>query len=239
MEKDKVEAQPPQLKTIKIKTFDYQKGWIDKDYVPVTERIGFFRKSEDYKGWGLTSEIYHMDTSHVVMKATITNPEGRVIATGHASETRQQNTINQTSYLENCETSAWGRALASLGIGIDYDIASVEEMVAALSEQQKPKNAGDYEMPKEDQPSPYEAVASVQEEPAAKPSDEKKTAPKRSIKRKGGVKVSVEDKQGKSHDFDTVKDALIHFDLFTSRISSKEGIRKLERNGFKVTEKED
>jgi hypothetical protein len=43
--------------------------------------------------------------------------------------------VNKTSYIENCETSAWGRALGNLGIGIDASIASAEEVITAIAQQ--------------------------------------------------------------------------------------------------------
>ena len=43
--------------------------------------------------------------------------------------------INKTSYVENCETSAIGRALAMLGIGIDTSIASANEVADAIAKQ--------------------------------------------------------------------------------------------------------
>ena len=54
--------------------------------------------------------------------------------------------INKTSYIENCETSAWGRALGNLGIGIDTSIASAEEVQNAVLNQgkKKPDKETDY-----------------------------------------------------------------------------------------------
>ena len=65
------------------------------------------------------------------------NDEGDVIAQGHAHEVRGSSNINKTSYVENCETSAVGRALAMLGIGIDTSIASANEMEEAIAKQQE------------------------------------------------------------------------------------------------------
>jgi hypothetical protein len=45
--------------------------------------------------------------------------------------------INKTSYVENCETSAIGRALAMLGIGIDTSIASANEVSDAIAKQEE------------------------------------------------------------------------------------------------------
>ena len=63
------------------------------------------------------SEFTTLDAEQAVCKATIADKV--VIAVGHAHEERSPYNINKTSYVENCETSAIGRALAMLGIGID------------------------------------------------------------------------------------------------------------------------
>ena len=60
---------------------------------------------------------------------------GNVLATGHASEKDGSSFINKTSALENAETSAVGRALGILGIGIDTSIASAEEVGNAVQNQ--------------------------------------------------------------------------------------------------------
>lgn len=100
----------------------------DKEYVMVNERVKEFR--EKFPEFSLESEIIHLDNDSCVVKAIIKNPEGRVIATGLAREERQDKTslVNLNAYVENCETSAWGRALGNLGIGIDVAIASGDEM---------------------------------------------------------------------------------------------------------------
>lgn len=118
------------MKTINIK---------GKEYVEVNERIKFFR--ENYKGYKLTSEIISLENGFVVIKATILNENNEVVATGHAYEKEDSSFINKTSYIENCETSAWGRALGNLGIGIDTSIASAEEVENAILNQEKPKQA--------------------------------------------------------------------------------------------------
>ena len=58
-------------------------------------------------------------------------------ATGHAEEYMGSSYINKTSFIENCETSAIGRALGLLGIGIDTSIASAEEVSNAISNQKE------------------------------------------------------------------------------------------------------
>lgn len=106
-----------------------------KQYVEVNERIKYFRLSEDYKGWALSTEIVHLDENSCVIRATITDETGMVKATGFAQEDKASSYINKTSYVENCETSAWGRALANLGIGIDTSIASSNEVSMAIAKQ--------------------------------------------------------------------------------------------------------
>ena len=106
-----------------------------KEYVEVNERIKYFRLADDYKGWSLSSEMVHFDENQCVMRATITDANGMVMATGFAQEDKSSSYINKTSYVENCETSAWGRALANLGIGIDTSIASSNEVSMAIAKQ--------------------------------------------------------------------------------------------------------
>ena len=106
-----------------------------KEYVEVNERIKYFRESGEYKGWSLSSEMHHLDEGSCVIKAVITDENGMVKSTGFAQEDKSSSYINKTSYVENCETSAWGRALAGLGIGIDTSIASSNEVSIAIAKQ--------------------------------------------------------------------------------------------------------
>ena len=118
----------------KMKSIDI-KG---KAYVPVNERIKHFRTSDEYKGYSLTSEFIKLEIEQVIIKAIITNSEGRIVATGFAEEiiSADYKNVNSTSMIENCETSAWGRALGCLGIGIDASIASAEEVNTAIHKQE-------------------------------------------------------------------------------------------------------
>lgn len=113
------------MKTVNIK---------GKDYVMVNERLKEFR--ENYAGYSLLSEIINLTEDTCVMKATIVDADGKVVATGHAQEDRTSSMINKTSFVENCETSAWGRALANFGIGIDTSVASAEEVDMAIAKQE-------------------------------------------------------------------------------------------------------
>lgn len=114
------------LKTIDIK---------GKQYVEVNERIKYFRTAEEYKGWSLTSQIVSIENGVCIIKAKITDDKQIIRATGYAYEKEDSTFINKTSYIENCETSAWGRALGNLGIGIDSSIASAEEVQNAQANQ--------------------------------------------------------------------------------------------------------
>ena len=115
-----------EMKTINIK---------GKEYVEVNERIKFFRSEPQFAGYSLTSEIIEMLDGVVTIKAIIKDPNGFIIATGLAQEKENSTFINKTSYVENCETSAWGRALGNLGIGIDTSIASYDEVQNAILNQ--------------------------------------------------------------------------------------------------------
>jgi len=111
-----------------------------KQYVEVNERIKFFRQEDKYDGWGIHTDIDMLDGAQCLCKCTITNPSGEVVAQGHAHEVQGSSNINKTSYIENCETSAVGRALAMLGIGIDTSIASANEVTEAIAKQEEMVN---------------------------------------------------------------------------------------------------
>lgn len=105
-----------------------------KTYQTVALRVGKFR--EKYPTHSLLTEIVHRDAELVVMKATIADDTGRVLATGHSEEVRKATQINRTSALENAETSAIGRALAALGLG-GTEFASADEVANAIGQQKQ------------------------------------------------------------------------------------------------------
>ena len=119
---------------MKLKTVDI-KG---KAYVPVNARMMYFSTHEEFKGYSLDSEIIELTATSVTIKAIVRNVEGRIIASGLANENKNDGYINKTSFIENCETSAWGRALSNLGIGIDTSIASYDEVFTAQAKQAAP-----------------------------------------------------------------------------------------------------
>jgi len=119
--------------TTKLKTIDI-KGTA---YATVNTRLKYFRENfEDYR---LTTEILSNEGGKCLIKASISNDKGDMVATGHAYEVEGEGFINKTSHVENCETSAWGRALGNFGIGIDAAVASYEEVANAIKQQAEPK----------------------------------------------------------------------------------------------------
>lgn len=104
-----------------IKTTDI-KG---KQYAAVSERILAFRKLNP--NGTIKTEIIDKTENDVTIKATVTDESGKELANGYASETKK-GLVNSVSMLENCETSAIGRALGFCGFGIDNGIASGQDM---------------------------------------------------------------------------------------------------------------
>ena len=103
-----------------------------KDYATVAHRLAIARRNLGSR-MRIETEIVSIDKDTVVCKAAVSIGD-RVVATGLAEEKRSASRINQTSALENCETSAVGRALAFCGI-INDGIASAEEVAAAIEQQ--------------------------------------------------------------------------------------------------------
>jgi hypothetical protein len=122
-----------------------------KGYVEVKDRIKAFLESEPHKGWYYLTEIVDnarpkgvvngdglndSPLGYVQFKATVYDNNDTPRSTGFAQEIEGLGMVNKTSYLENCETSAIGRALGMLGFGIDKSIATKEEIERAKSAKQ-------------------------------------------------------------------------------------------------------
>lgn len=117
-----------------IKTTDI-KG---KDYAEVNQRIKAFRML--YPTGTISTEMVSNENGVCIFRATVGFDESenfRVLGVGTAYEKEGSTFINKTSYIENCETSAVGRALGMAGFGIDTSVASAEEVQNAMANQEK------------------------------------------------------------------------------------------------------
>lgn len=113
-----------------IKTTDI-KG---KDYAEVNQRIKAFRMV--YPTGCIKTDMKSNENGVCIFKAYVWNND-RLLGTGYAYEKEGSTFINKTSYIENCETSAVGRALGMAGFGIDTSVASAEEVQNAMANQDK------------------------------------------------------------------------------------------------------
>lgn len=114
-----------------------------KDYIPVNQRIKAFRMV--YPTGYITTDIISNDNGSVLMKSECGYySESGVkitLGTGSAFELQSSSYINKTSYIENCESSAVGRALGMAGFGVDASLASFEEVANAQLNQSSSKTA--------------------------------------------------------------------------------------------------
>ena len=108
-----------------------------KEYVEVNQRIKAFRSI--CPGGSITTEMLSNDNGVCVFRATVCDENMQILGTGTAYEKETSSFINKTSYIENCETSAVGRALGMCGFGIDTSIASAEEVQNAIRNQNQPQ----------------------------------------------------------------------------------------------------
>lgn len=98
-----------------------------KKYAEVSQRIKAFRMC--FPEGFIRTQIVSHENSLVVIRAEVGHDD-KVLGTGTAFEEQNANYINKTSYIENCETSAVGRALGMAGFGVDAAVASAEEMTS-------------------------------------------------------------------------------------------------------------
>jgi len=140
-----------------------------EDYETVEERlIKFWKEHPDGQ---IHTKVLEHTTGRFIVEASIyrTEADARPWTTGLAEETVQGRGVNATSALENCETSAIGRALANAGYATKGKRASREEMTKVKANEPKPfaaKLAERITVPVEDDPWTIKAV-----EPAAPAAD--------------------------------------------------------------------
>lgn len=142
--------------TRKLKTVSIQ----GRQYITVSERILGFH--DTYKNGSISTELVSDKEGIVVIKATVTPDTDKPnrFFTGYSQADKTQGMVNKTSHIENCETSAVGRALGFLGIGIIDAVASVDELAKAgvptKTQYVAPKSSGPvyYNRPEKAQPKP-------------------------------------------------------------------------------------
>ena len=130
-----------EIKTLTIEKKDKKGNLTKKEYAMVPGRVTAFRKL--FPEGFITTEILSHENGVVVMKATAGYYDGDravILGTGLAQEVKGLGIVNSTSYIENCETSAVGRALGFIGLGLDGGgICSAEELANAITAQNQMK----------------------------------------------------------------------------------------------------
>lgn len=125
------------IKTINARLSDKLIDIKTKKYSLVSDRILAF--AEYFPNGSIVTEILSgLSDKMVVVKATVTPDvtDPSRIFVGHSQAMWGDGLINRAAALENAETSAWGRALAAMGIGVIESIASMDEVnKAELSEE--------------------------------------------------------------------------------------------------------
>ncbi len=116
-----------------------------KDYAEVNQRIKAFRMC--YPEGTIETTLLSDENGVCIMSARVGYYDKetgafRILGTGTAYEKETSSYINKTSYIENCETSAVGRALGMAGFGIDTSVASFEEVSNAITQQEANKSIG-------------------------------------------------------------------------------------------------
>jgi hypothetical protein len=103
------------------------------DYEPVEVRLEKFIK--DYPAFRISTELEVVEATRYIVKAYLYKDANDSVAwaTGYAEETVSTRGVNQTSALENCETSAIGRALANAGYAPKGKRPSREEMTKVVA----------------------------------------------------------------------------------------------------------
>lgn len=113
-----------------------------KEYRTVARRVADFRASyAAADGWAIASDIIELSDSHAVIKASIVNPDGRVVCSGLARDAAGDSSRHKHAFLEIAQTSAIGRALALFSLetmGEELEIASANEIQPAVEAQARP-----------------------------------------------------------------------------------------------------
>ena len=150
MKYEDIENANKQIRTMEIERKDKKTGKVTKkEYAEVNQRIKAFRMC--FPDGCIKTEMLQNEDGICVMKASIyaqyieipvgdaARLQKHLLGTGYAREEQDSSYINSTSYIENCETSAVGRALGMCGFGIDTAVASYEE-VKQVEQQELKRN---------------------------------------------------------------------------------------------------
>ena len=126
-----------------IEGIEISKGQTTIKYLKVVERVNLFRYHYGMS-YSIESEVVVDDGKRVLMVASIKDNDGRVVGQGYAEEIRNLGPVNKTSAIENCETSAIGRALANIGLaGNEYasafEMENISNKEEAKASQEKAK----------------------------------------------------------------------------------------------------
>ena len=135
-----------------------------KNYAEVAQRVQAFRKL--IPGGYITTDIISNENGIVYMKAEAgyyENGQRVMLATGYAFERQDASNLNKTSFIENCETSAVGRALGFIGLGSEKSIASAEEVAGAIKTQEAIESG---ELPDPVKKTPAKKTPKQQDKPA-------------------------------------------------------------------------
>jgi len=121
------------------------------DYEPVEVRLEKFIK--DYPSFRIATELEVVEATRYIVKAYLFKDasDGVAWATGYAEETVSQRGVNQTSALENCETSAIGRALANAGYAPKGKRPSREEMTKVVAKKPEKPSVAEVQAQTEEQ----------------------------------------------------------------------------------------
>ena len=100
-----------------------------KQYILVSDRVLYF--NENYVKGSISTELISQPESTMVIVKAVVTPDVDLpsrVFTGYSQAVIGEGMVNKTSALENAETSAVGRALGMMGIGVIESIASADEM---------------------------------------------------------------------------------------------------------------
>lgn len=191
-----------------------------KNYAEVPQRVKAFRML--YPQGFIITDMVSNDGGVCVFKATAgyygENGEAYTLGTGTAYEKENSSYINKTSYIENCETSAVGRALGFLSIGSDTSIASYEEVANAVHQQEQEDHPKDE---KRDMPAPKPDHAQ-QPKPAPKPGKQKSEAQRK-------ISAYVEQNGITMNDFVQYYDAAVEMGLVPRIASSNMTVAECDK----------